>query len=154
METPPADDLSQVETKDLLEKMKNQNFNTRQITQKELRNRGIKILLELREAMTDCRDSEQVHRLENLIQTIQIDIDLKEKTSRLERQKTSIESEIQEIQATLEIWEQKLRQLRPTEGDCQIFIENWQNIQQYLFWLREKLNYLEIRRAAIKGSEN
>lgn len=146
------DDFSRLETKDLLEKLKSPHFHIRQLTQKELRKRGVTLLLELREAMTDCRDSEQVHRLQNLIQLIQEDMNLREKTSRLERQKSTIESEIQEIQTTLEIWEQKLRQLRPVEEDCSLFIVHWQNVQQYLFWLRERINYLEIRRASLKES--
>lgn len=135
---------------DLIHLLNDGNFQIRQKAQKELRQRGVNVLLELRHAMTDSRDSEEVHRLQNLIQMIQTDIDNKEHTRRLERQKNTLEDQSKEIQETLELWNKKLCQLRPTEDDCKLYIENWTQIQQYLFWLREKLNHIELQRSFIE----
>lgn len=149
-----GENLQGKRVEELIDLLKNVNFEVRQNAQRELRQRGLKVLLELRHAMTDSRDSEQVNRLQNLIHHIQGDHEAKEQTRRFERHQQTIDKEAQEIVNTLTIWELKLRQLRPTTEDCQLFIENWESIQNYLFWLRRRLNEVELQRSMMQQEQN
>jgi chromosome condensin MukBEF ATPase and DNA-binding subunit MukB len=138
---------------EILELIHHHSFQIRQHAQREAFRRGNQIIIQLREALSDCVDSEKAHRLQNLIVEIQREVDQREKTRRLKNEKESLAKKSEQIQETLELWENRLIRLQPLGEDCRDFLAHWSDIKNYLFWLRERLNEIEIRRATLHQAE-
>lgn len=149
----PPEDFSRKSVQELIRLLTHSSFEMRQGVQKELLTRGKNVVIELRQALSDCSDTELAHRLQSLIEKIHSDMIAREQTQRLVKEKDRLENQSRTLYNTLAMWDQKLCQLTPSHEDCQTFIANWDNIQNYLFWVRERLNEVEIRKAAYYNSQ-